>query len=147
MRRTRTTNNKYYQIMRDFLLCLWQLPQNLIGLLAIIILRGKYNTMRAFDCIGVTNYAKIYVSSKINGGVSLGRYIILHDTLANSQNVKSHETGHCKQSIYLGWLYLIVIGLPSITWNVIHTKLKLKRSYYWFYTEAWANRLGNVDND
>ena len=30
----------------------------------------------------------------------------------------SHEHGHQKQSMYLGWLYLLIIGLPSALRNI-----------------------------
>lgn len=52
--------------------------------------------------------------------------------------------GHAKQSRLLGPLYLIVIGLPSILWAGIHGKVAPRKSYYWFYTERWADRLGGV---
>ena len=38
----------------------------------------------------------------------------------------------------LGWLYLIVIGLPSILWAWLGDDDKC---YYSFYTEFWANDL------
>ncbi|WP_237558582.1 hypothetical protein, partial [Cellulomonas carbonis] len=56
-----------------------------------------------------------------------------------------HERGHVKQSIYLGWLYLPVIGVPSIIWaGLRRLGLFAGRSYYSFYTESWADRLGGV---
>lgn len=59
----------------------------------------------------------------------------------------SHEAiGHAQQSRWLGWLYLLIIGLPSITWAGIH---RIKRvaerwSYYDFYTEKWADKIAGV---
>ena len=62
----------------------------------------------------------------------------------NNRNfIKEHEWGHTRWSLYLGPLYLLIIGLPSIIWAMIHTPYS-KRSYYWFYTERLADRSGGV---
>ena len=115
----------------------WCLPQTLLGLILKLIFKGeKYN-----------NY---YVYTYQGGSISLGKYVLItHYSKDNSRIVK-HELGHQKQSFILGWLYLIVIGLPSLIWcHVIHSlvcKLKKKYvSYYSFYTEAWADKLGGVN--
>lgn len=63
-----------------------------------------------------------------------------------------HEYGHQKQSQMLGWLYLFVIGIPSIVWAGTHQCFwkSLKKHNipcYWFYTEKWANKLGGVNDE
>ena len=62
------------------------------------------------------------------------------------ERVLKHESGHQVQSFILGPLYLLVIGLPSIVWNVCFRKYRAKYqiSYYDFYTEKWANQLGGI---
>lgn len=44
------------------------------------------------------------------------------------------------------WLYLIVMGLPSTRWGFLPYLNKKRKdeqiSYFSFFTEAWANRLG-----
>ena len=54
--------------------------------------------------------------------------------------------GHTLQSLILGPLYLIVIGIPSTLWGFLpnlHKKRKDEQiSYFSFFTEGWANRLG-----
>ena len=57
-----------------------------------------------------------------------------------------HEYGHTIQSLILGPLYLIVIGIPSTLWGFLPS-LNNKRkteglSYFSFFTEKWANVLG-----
>ena len=57
-----------------------------------------------------------------------------------------HEYGHSIQSLILGPLYLIIIGIPSTLWGFLPS-LSAKRkkhhiSYFIFYTERWANLLG-----
>ena len=62
------------------------------------------------------------------------------------QRIKVHEYGHTIQSVLLGPLFLPVIGLPSLLWANLPACARYRRnrgiSYYSFYTEAWANRLG-----
>ena len=63
-----------------------------------------------------------------------------------SERLLIHEYGHTIQSLMLGPLYLIIIGIPSALWCSLpycKKKRKDKRiSYYSFYTEKWADLLG-----
>lgn len=121
--------------MKALLLFLWQLPQNIVGL----VLRLIYQAEK-----GKLDDITYYYSYKFPGGISLGNTIIVgridRDTI-------KHEHGHQIQSLYLGWLYLIIIGLPSIIWAGLYgTKLfpYTYNGYYRFYTEKWADKLGGV---
>lgn len=117
--------------MVKILLYIWQLPQNLLGLIILLFLKGeqKHNL----------NGINFYYSNKFYGGISLGRYIILSN---NWENSVKHEYGHCIQSKILGPLYLLIVGLPSIT----HAWLCKCRthSYYDYWCEKWADKLGKV---
>ena len=55
-----------------------------------------------------------------------------------------HEYGHTGQSLILGPIWSLVIGLPSLIWCGCFSKYREKHnvSYYSFYTESWANKLG-----
>lgn len=55
-----------------------------------------------------------------------------------------HEYGHTVQSLILGPLYLFLIGLPSALWAFFGAKRRRERQipYGAFFTERWANRLG-----
>ncbi len=59
-----------------------------------------------------------------------------------------HEYGHTIQSLILGPLYLIVMGIPSTLWGFLPSANKKRReqqiSYFSFFTESWANRLGEA---
>ena len=79
-------------------------------------------------------------STKMRGGISLGQYIIINQFIPKTTVM--HEYGHCVQSRYLGWFYLLVIGLQSI----LHAALcKCKNhSYYNMWFEKWADKLGGV---
>lgn len=118
-------------------LWLWQLPQNVLGLV-LLYLCGPHVLMASDDA-----GARVYKSARMSGGISLGRYIIISKYQC-AQPTIAHELGHARQSRLLGPLYLLVIGLPSIVWAGLHSRLALRKSYYWFYTERWADRLGGV---
>lgn len=55
-----------------------------------------------------------------------------------------HEYGHTIQSIILGPLYLVVIGLPSLLWAWLPRARAARAqgacSYFDFYPERWANQ-------
>ena len=122
---------------KDVLLYAWQLPQNLLGLLMIAIVRPE----DIYDYEGVK---LCYSYKRMRGGISLGRYIIVRSKFRGmNDQTEQHELGHCRQSQILGWLYLPVIGLPSLLWAAWWNEGR-KRSYFSFYTERWADRLGNV---
>lgn len=63
-----------------------------------------------------------------------------------SQRLLVHEYGHTIQSLILGPLYLIVIGIPSTLWGFLPNANRMRRekkiSYFSFFTELWANALG-----
>ena len=75
----------------------------------------------------------------MGGGISLGEYIFLNNNRVAS--IK-HEYGHSIQSKYLGPLYLLVIGIPSLLWAMFG---KCEDAYFRFYTERWDDKLGGVD--
>lgn len=121
--------------MERFFSYLWQLPQNILGLLLILIIRPE-----RYMKDGVVYFYK----EDFGGGISLGEYII---TCSHNKKMVMHEYGHCLQSKRLGWLYLIVVGLPSIIWAGLYGWLipRSYNGYYRFYTEKWADRLGGVE--
>ena len=135
------------RVLIEVLLYVWQLPQNLLGLLLFWWYGRGCDTNRT-ELWG----ARVLFSGKMRGGICLGIYIVLPYHYIRSadkpyvQKTLNHEWGHSVQSLYLGWLYLLIIGLPSITWAWLHSSFKCfdTVSYYDFYTEKWADRLGGV---
>ena len=120
--------------IKDILLYLWELPQNLVGLLLTRLLApGQVEKYRG---------ARILRSEKMRGGISLGRYIIVSSWFSSSLT-ELHEWGHSRQSRFLGPLYLPVIGLPSLLW-ALWWKPGRKRGYFTFYTERWADKLAGI---
>lgn len=113
---------------------LWQLPQNILGLLVIFATMAIYSKDNDVWLAGDLN--------KSWAGVSLGSYIIFAHPMYSMNDLK-HERGHQKQSLYLGWLYLLLIGLPSLIGNLLHRVLKF--DYYKQPWEKWADKFGGVD--
>ena len=122
--------------MKRSLSYLWQLPQHLIALLLRLIYKGNDSEYKG--CI-------VRRSVYLRGGISLGKYIIVNQWFKEI-DIK-HEYGHSIQSRYLGWLYLIVIGLPSLLWAIMYGRMirQSYNGYYKFYTEKWADKLGGVN--
>lgn len=132
--------------MKKILLYIWQLPQNLLGLLVIAATRAKPST----DFVEQNQF---YYRSRLDHcsfGVCLGEYIIFGAYSASALSWR-HEAGHRLQSRMLGPLYLLVVGLPSVarniwdrvahkSWNDLHRAMW----YYGSYPENWADRLGGI---
>lgn len=125
--------------MKKVLKYIWQAPQMLAAWIWYIY-RKKYITTEAEG-----KFYTVYRGAN-RGGVTLGDKIFLSDYYSGEYLalVIAHESGHVKQSMMLGPLYLFVIGIPSIIWAAIHKQVAPKKSYYWFYTESLANKLGGV---
>ena len=128
--------------MMSIFFYLWQLPQNLAGLVLLLYFRIKGKVTE-----GIYKDVKVYFSSVMQeGGVSLGRYIFFDSASPTTDKDLAHEYGHCLQSRCLGWLYLFVVGIPSIIHKLLHhDDFSRPNSYYRFYTERWADRLGGVE--
>ena len=127
----------------DILKYVWQLPQNLCGLAWKCIKKDSRITQVDNDDSRSVN-AEVWLM-KAGGGVTLGKYIFISQTYTDQEAVIKHECGHVKQSLILGPLYLVVIGIPSILHAALNGYIGCctnhKEGYYHFYTEKWANKL------
>ena len=125
------------RFIKDALLYIWQLPQNMVGLLFLLF-------MHPCSLVEKRNRCNVYMSIRMSGGISLGRYVFMSPVLSmNRVSIRHEADGHGTQSLYLGPLYLIVIGIPSIIWAGIYKWTS--KDYYWFYTERWADKLAKID--
>lgn len=125
--------------MRSFLFRLWQwtwgLPQTLVGFVVFLVCRkcshGIYR-----GCI-TTRWAN-------RGSMGMGMFLFLGN---EDPQVRVHEYGHAVQSAILGPLFLPIMGIPSFLWCNIPRFRRMRRekgiSYYRFYPESTANRLGS----
>ena len=124
--------------IRNLILFIWQLPQHIVALIYF-----GYLVMMCKD-LGVDSRYKqaTVIPCIMRGAVTLGNYVFVGLNSEYRKTVK-HELGHTIQSKILGPLYLIVIGIPSITYcglRRLFPSLR-KKNYYDFYTEKWANNL------
>ena len=126
--------------------CTWGILQTLSGFVVFLI------------CIRDKHYFypdAVVTEWKHGSSVSLGLFIFVsanpyYRGIPTKEETASrllvHEYGHTIQSLILGPLYLIVTGLPSIVWASVPGLRKMRRkkqmSYFAFYTERWANHLG-----
>ena len=125
------------KFMKDALLYIWQLPQNIVGLLFLLFLHPC-------SLVEKRNGCDVYMSIRMSGGISLGRYVFMSPILSmNKVSIRHEADGHGTQSLYLGPLYLLVIGIPSLIWACIYRMTS--KDYYWFYTERWADKLAGID--
>ncbi len=138
-------------ILYLFFQCTWGILQSLLGFL--LFLCHLYSPHKQYHGAIVTYWSK-------KSSISLGCFIFVtnrpyfYDKLKDecSQNELSnrllvHEYGHTIQSLILGPLYLIVMGIPSTLWGFLPCCAKKRKqgiSYFSFFTESWANKLGET---
>lgn len=119
----------------SYILVLWQILQNIVGLIYLpfagVSFREKIGDVLVFE------------TESTNGSVSLGNLVFISKHTKNYERTLKHELGHTIQSKYLGPLYLLIIGIPSISWAMARmmSRSLRKKDYYSFYTEKWANEL------
>lgn len=131
---------------------LWGFPQTLLGLLLYLYWLPQAKTRYLYHGAIVTEWTA-------GGGVSLGLFVFVSERASlyitdgriltegeSKTGVRVHEYGHCVQSLLLGPLYLIAVGLPSYLWANLPALRKLRRekglSYYAIWPEKQANALG-----
>lgn len=138
-----------YRTIYVFLQWTWGILQNLIGL-GIFLWHIK-NPHFLYHGAVVTEWASDNLSLGMGMFIFMRKSCEGEDTAELSENgdyVKTlaHEYGHTIQSLILGPLYLLVISIPSGLWcNLPQAdcyRRKNKVSYYEFYPEKWADRLG-----
>ena len=119
--------------MKNILLWLWCFPQNLVGLLVRIFTKARK----------VGDHYEYNIEC---GSISLGEFVFLCPSHWGDEVTLLHEDGHRKQSRLLGWLYLPVIGIPSLIWCGLFGWYREENnvSYYAFYTEKWADAINNI---
>ena len=138
----------FFQKVFSYLLWVWQLPQHLVGLFLIWVLKAE---RREHNGITYWHYEQTSKFAEFLSGGSLGMYILLPDRSDLDQTVP-HEFGHSIQSAVLGPLYLIIIGISSAVFNnlwdrAFHKNWTYEQRIKWYYNrfpEKSADKLGGV---
>lgn len=110
------------------LLCIWQFPQLLIGLIMWPFLgKKKLAADRHFNFC--------WRGEKMSGGISLGP-ISYVSKWSGYASIAHEVDGHTWDSKLMGPCYLLVVGLPSI----LNAMFNFTKCYYSWYPEVWANK-------
>ena len=128
---------------------LWELPQSLLGAALLWALRQR----GAVRGVEARPDGRRMVATR-GVGVSLGAYVFWPDDGRGPQSpagrlVRAHELGHAVQSARWGPLYLLVVGLPSVSRFVFDLgHWRLRRRAWGRYYDAWpeddADQRGGV---
>lgn len=125
-------------IANGLLQATWCLPQNLLGAAIYLLYRGKRRQR-----YGLSRATRL---DRPGNSMSLGAFLFVAQNggEASFWRTCAHEYGHTLQSMLLGPLYLPVVALPSLIWCYAFSQWRIKRGvpYGRFYTERWADRLG-----
>lgn len=129
----------------------WQLPQNLLGLMFI-----RTCTMKSARKVRTGKWVSVWFKPLSRPSVCLGDYIVLNNWYRGriDPQVVGHVYGHQRQSLILGWLYLPLVGLPVVCrclWGrLFHRNWSDSAKVSWHYRgypERWADLLGWVVRD
>jgi len=143
--------------VKTMLLFLWQLPQLVLGYILVLLLGANEREYVCADGAKL-RYFRFERKGRFSAfisGVSLGRITLLSDNNASEATIR-HERGHGRQSTYLGWLYLPIVGIYSAVFcnlwgRWFHRSWAAYDHLYWYYktrwAESWADSLGKVDRD
>ena len=142
----RTTNMKIF--LYRFWQCTWGILQTVLGFMLFL----KYRKSKHYNYHGA-----IITEWNNTTSVSLGLFVFVTSKPFFTEKYKTeftqeelskrvlvHEYGHTIQSLLLGPLYLIVIGIPSTLWGFLFAKKRRQNQipYCAFFTENWANKCG-----
>ena len=130
------------------LLFVWELPQNLLGILLLTICWSISLIIEIrFD------QERLIIETK-GPAISLGLFVFWtsHSNrwIELDKRNRDHEWGHSVQSRILGPLYLVIVGLTSqlrVFYLVVYREIRGHKwtGYFEGFPEAWADRLGGVN--
>ncbi len=120
----------------------WGILQNLAGCFWFLCCLGKKHSV--YHGAILTRISM----KRFSGGFTFGCFIFLTEPMGKEteHDILIHEYGHTIQSLILGPVWSLVIGLPSMLWcNLpLFRRLRSRKgiAYSRLYCEGWANRLG-----
>ena len=115
--------------------CTWELLQSIIAMYVLLVNCKNIKEVQRYNLsiVFILKKGSIY-------GLSLGRFIFIHEKKINNDDTKKHEYGHGLQSLMLWIFYLFIIGIPSLC----NQNIRNEKIYFSKYPENWADKLGNV---
>ena len=128
----------------NFFLLIWQLPQVIIGLIGLAIFKNYTKYCNEYTKVNVLAVDKGFVC----GSACFSAGPIIFITPFCNDITKRHETGHSKQSLYFGPLFLLVVAIPSVC--IFWYRRLFKKSHYWYHSkwpENNADKLAGIPND
>lgn len=140
--------------MKNIFYCIWQCTW---GILQSLL--GFFVFLCNLRCRHYLYHGAVVTEWNDKSSVSLGMFVFVtkepyfYEKLKDEYTIDElssrllvHEYGHTIQSLILGPLYLIVIGIPSTLWGFLPFCARFRKekqiSYFWLFTEKWANMLG-----
>ena len=135
------------QIIIFLINCAWGIIQSFLGLLLFLCFIRRPHFWYKGSVVTVKTTLR---KTKSKGGLCLGLFIFTAIEMDKEQVVSSslvrHEYGHVLQSAFLGPLFLLIIGIPSLTWARLFAgwRKKYNKDYCSFYTESWAEKWGKA---
>lgn len=159
--RNRSAWGRVWQLASRFI---WELPQTIVGWLYSLgrALAGRIDRV---DSLGGITFAT-KSGCNYGMGVSLGTFVHLWadpwmhgsgESFIIGNQLCMHEFGHTADSQRFGWLYLPVIGLPSLMsalgkgdhsvfWTEIRANRHAKRYFSKHYAIAWNDNGYPTEN-
>jgi len=128
--------------MKNLLMFIWQLPQNIIGFCISIFIKERMH-------ISENSSGYIVKVVKWNIELTLGRYIIIGKDRGDQYSIaiKHNIYGHGKQSKIYGPLYLIIVGIPALVLYLLTVYGTLDPAqYHSLWPEDQANEFANIKN-
>ena len=129
----------------------WELPQLFLGY-AIAQVRVLCGNVDRVDTLGGVTYVTCcHRKEHAYTGMSLGCYVQMwlpveiktdfeHYARRYAGRMLLHEYGHTFDSQLWGWLYLPIVGLPSLVSQWLELLAPQRHRHDNLYAERWANR-------
>lgn len=131
--------------LNKILLWIWQIIQNIIGVIILLIVRNKSKKKKEEYLLDSGKiYTVVYydVEYFFHSGVCLGEYIFLETRYLEEYQIRdevAHEAGHqALQSRIFGPLYIVIFGIPSLFVNIwdrlFHKGWSNQARMEWYYS-------------
>ncbi len=151
--RYRFDSHSLHGLLQAFTRYGWELPQTAIGYLFAQWRVALGRAKRVVTVHGVTFVAGRHRQPHTTAGLSLGCFVQMwlprrageeceRWECHGGDEMARHEYGHTVDSQLWGWLYLPVIGLPSLISQTLGLSPKARHRHDDFWAERRADRLG-----